>query len=137
METKDCNGRCTDLNTGIKSYYSDVKGLERSRDCKTCPVGYRGWQCTWELIPRLGYFDSPNGQLDERAHTYLKTHDNINVGDGSWSGTKKEGDWAGSWPTAGAAPEGATSYPGKIPWDSNTFSYDPAAVPRGSIDVVP
>ncbi|GMH48268.1 hypothetical protein TrVE_jg11673 [Triparma verrucosa] len=139
LTTKDCSGRCSDSNTASKQYYSDVKGLERSNDCKTCPVGYRGWQCKWDLVPRLGYFDSPNGKLDERAHSYLKTHDHITVGDGSWSATKKEGDYAGAWPTAGAAPEGAPNYPGKIAWDTKNegFSYDPAATPRASIDTVP
>mmetsp|Transcript_1845 Transcript_1845/g.4060 ORF Transcript_1845/g.4060 Transcript_1845/m.4060 type:complete len:308 (+) Transcript_1845:77-1000(+) len=134
LTTKECSAKCTDSNTGLKSYYSDVVGLTRARDCKECPPGYRGWQCKWDLIPRLGHFSSPNGRLDERAHQYLKQGS-----DGSWSGEKKEGDWAGAWPTSGATPENALKYPGKIAWDTKNegFSYDPASTPRATIDKVP
>ena len=29
--------------------YSDVAGLKDENDCKECPTGYRGWQCSWEI----------------------------------------------------------------------------------------
>ena len=134
LTSSDCSGLCSDANTATHKYYSDVVGLKRTKDCKVCPPGYRGWQCKFALVPRLGHFKSDSGVLDERAHQYLKEGS-----DGSWSATKKEGDYAGSWPTAGAIPENAPKYPGRIQWDTMNegFVYDPAKKARSNVGIVP
>jgi hypothetical protein len=141
LTDRHCSGECTDKNTASSGsntnhYYSDVVGLTRIRDCKTCPVGYRGWQCDWDLIPRLGNFDSTDGQINEAAHQYLKEGT-----DGEWSAAKKSGDYAGAWPTHGAYPDNAPIYPGRIPWDTigqqNSLGHDPAAAERAGNKLAP
>jgi hypothetical protein len=141
LTSRRCSGDCTSLNTASKGYYSDKTGLVSSSACKTCPVGYRGWQCDWDLIPRLGFFssdtDRTDGKINENAHQYIK------YGDGKWSATRfaKNGNFKGDWPTAGAIPEGAVDYPGRIPWNTNGvdqgFDFDPAKDHRANIRVVP
>mmetsp|Transcript_17325 Transcript_17325/g.35708 ORF Transcript_17325/g.35708 Transcript_17325/m.35708 type:complete len:287 (-) Transcript_17325:44-904(-) len=134
LTTRECASSCTDANTLATQWYSDVVGLTRQRDCKVCPPGYRGWQCDWVLSPRLGSWTSDNGAINEAAHQYLKEGS-----DGTWSATKKEGDYAGAWPTHGAYPERAPIYPGVIAWDTKNegFDYDPAAESRSNVGVVP
>ena len=132
LTDRHCSGECTDKNTAstVKAtnhYYSDVKGLTRIKDCKTCKKGYRGWQCDWDIIPRLGSFSSADGRINEAAHQYL-----MEGTDGEWSADKKAGDYAGAWPAAGAYPDNAPIYPGRIPWDTMNegFTFDPAATER-------
>jgi hypothetical protein len=114
LTTKDCNGACTDYNSDRVALYSDERGLTTFKQCKNCPVGYRDWQCKWKLVPRKNTFQSTTGAINELAHQYLQ-----NGGDGDWQATKMAGEYAGSWPTAGAYPESAPKYPGNLPWDSN------------------
>ena len=59
-----CTANCPD------GEYSDVAGLDDKNDCKDCPPGYRGWQCTWELKP-LNYDGVKEHAFDKDACVLL------------------------------------------------------------------
>ena len=70
LTTSECNGNCP------SGYYSDVAGLEDPEDCKDCPTGYRGWQCTWAQDPRRGTFVPNDGKIHETTDddAAIQTH---------------------------------------------------------------
>mmetsp|Transcript_12472 Transcript_12472/g.30494 ORF Transcript_12472/g.30494 Transcript_12472/m.30494 type:complete len:93 (+) Transcript_12472:121-399(+) len=40
LATRECSGRCSDLNTVKTKYYGDDEGLASKSECKVCPKGY-------------------------------------------------------------------------------------------------
>jgi hypothetical protein len=40
LTTKECSGKCSDLNTLKTKYYGTEVGLASRSDCKVCPGGY-------------------------------------------------------------------------------------------------
>ena len=147
--TSACSGACTDYNSITNSLYSDVRGITSYKQCKSCPPGFRAWQCTWKLVPRKGTYKSTTGRINELAHQYLS-----NGNDGTWEAKKMAGEYAGAWPTAGAYPESATKYPGNLPWNSNGplelgagkawgsgettgLNFDPAGIKRAKATLAP
>jgi hypothetical protein len=65
QKTRECSGSCS------AGKYSSEFGITNEAQCVTCPTGYRGWQCSWELSPRRGHFVSTDGKINEASHAYL------------------------------------------------------------------
>ena len=128
MKTADCTGNCP------AGKYSSIFGLTDDTGCVVCPPSYRSWQCTWNLVPRKGFFDSITGKINENAHNYLdmvpleNKHGQqagpTDFPDGEWSADRYAGDYSGVWyrgERAGAYPDNSMIYPGR-PGDN----FDPA-----------
>lgn len=47
LTSAECSGSCTDFNTDIVKYYSDITGVTSKYQCKVCPEGYQMWQCEY------------------------------------------------------------------------------------------
>ena len=74
LTTEDCSGWCP------SGTYNAFAGLTTADDCVDCPTGYRGWQCDGDghhfdvdQAPRRGYWDSTDGNINEKSHAYIKT----------------------------------------------------------------
>ncbi len=48
LTTRDCTASCP------AGKYTSTTGNVYKSDCKVCPTGFRSWQCTWAVAPRIG-----------------------------------------------------------------------------------
>ncbi|KAJ1446083.1 hypothetical protein M885DRAFT_547758 [Pelagophyceae sp. CCMP2097] len=67
LTSRQCAGNCA------PGKYSNVEALEDASDCKVCPEGYRGWQCSWEIVAQHFSGDRRHiDQLDVRPRSKLR-----------------------------------------------------------------
>ncbi len=53
-KTTQCpSGKCSCVKCPAGKYTSTT-GNNKATNCKVCPPGFRGWQCTWAINPRFG-----------------------------------------------------------------------------------